>query len=217
MVCMFIAGTQRWKVTIAEPESLRIALYVRDVAGLEPVTVPEIPPLDPPADVWPVWSRRPVEVPSAGGVKLLGGRDVDVAIASGQWARWWRHALEVGPSAIDDFRPPAFIGLAAVPDLRALMQRHFYNANLWSEGLTDDPRIRAAQSAPALGLNALIRDLPQTLGRRPHPFDLRITVIGVQTKHAWVLAPDHVLMTRHLIADRDNAVDWLRLRISELA
>jgi hypothetical protein len=214
---MFIAGTQRWKVTIAEPEALRIALYVRDVAGLEPSTAPEIPPLDPPADVWPVWSRRPVEVPASRGVKLLGGRDIDVEIASAQWSRWWRHALEVGPSAIDDLKPPAFLPLAGVPDLRALMQRHFYNANLWSDGLNDDPRVKAAQSAPAMGLNALIRELPDTLGRKPRPFDLRITVIGVQTKRAWVLAPNHILMTRHLIGDRDNAVDWLRLRIRELA
>ncbi|MGS0687603.1 hypothetical protein ACVBEQ_21000 [Nakamurella sp. GG22] len=213
---MFIAGTQRWKITIAEPEALRIALYVRDVAGLEPVTEPQIPPLDPPADVWPVWSRRPVEVQSSGGLRLLGGRDIDLEIAAGQWARWWRHALEVGTSAIDDFRPPAFVALSEVPDLRALMQRHFYNASLWSDGLNDDPRVRAAQSAPAIGLNALVRDLPDMLGRRPRPFDLKITVVGVQTKRAWVLAPDHLLLTRHLIADRENAVDWLRPRILAL-
>ena len=214
---MFIAGTERWKVTIAEPEALRIALYVRDVAGLQPATEPDIPPLYPPADVWPVWSRRPVDVPEPGGVRLLGGRDVDLEIASAQWARWWRHALEVGASAIDDFRPPGFLPLAGVPDLRALMQRHYQNASRWSDGLNDDPRIKAAQSAPGLGLNALIRDLPTLLGRRPAPFKLRITVIGVQTKHAWVLAPDHLMLTRHLISDLDNAVDWLRPRILALA
>jgi hypothetical protein len=175
--------------------------------------VPEIPPLDPPADVWPVWSRRPVEVPSSGGVRLLGGRDVNLEIAAGQWARWWSHALEVGASAIDDFRPPAFLALSGVPDLRALMQRHYYNASLWSDGLNDDPRIRSAHSAPGLGLNTLVKQLPALLGRRPHPFNMRVTVIGVQTKHAWVLAPDHLLLTRHLIADLDNALDWLRPRI----
>ena len=36
------------------------------------------------------------------------------------------------------------------------------------------------------------------------PFSVRITVIGVQTKRAWVLTRDHWLMTRHLIADIDN-------------
>ena len=214
---MFIAGTERWKITIAEPEALRIALYVRDIAGLAPVTEPEIPPLDPAADVWPVWSRRPVEVPSTGGVRLLGGRDVDLEIASSQWARWWRHALEIGSSAIDDLRPPAFLALSGVPDLRALMQRHFHNANLWSEGLNDDPRLKRALSGPGVGLNALVRDLPDIVGRRPPPFNLRITVIGVQTKHAWILAPDHLLLTRHLIVDLDNALDWLRPRILALA
>ncbi len=213
---MFIAGTERWKITIAEPEALRIGLYIRDVSGLESLTEPAIPPLDPPCDVWPVWSRRPVDVPTSGGVRLLGGRDVDLIVASGQWARWWTHALEVGPGAIDDFRAPAFLALSGVPDLRALVQRHFHNANLWSDGVNDDPRTRHAHSAPGTGLNALVRDLPKMLGRRPHPFSMRITVIGVQTKHAWTLAPDHILMTRHLIGDVDNALDWLRPRILSL-
>jgi hypothetical protein len=199
---MFIAGTERWKITIVEPEALRIAMYIRDVAGLVPVTDPMIPPLDPPADVWPVWSRRPVEVPASGGVRLLGGRDVDLEIAS---------------SAIDDFRPPSFLALSGVPDLRALLQRHYYNASLWSDGLNDDPRIKAAHNAPGVGLNALVRDLPKIVGRRPQPFNVRITVIGVQTKHAWILAPDHLMLTRHLIADLDNALDWLRPRILALA
>jgi hypothetical protein len=214
---MFIAGTERWKIIIAEPEALRIALYVREVAGLQPVTDPMIPPVDPPTDVWPVWSRRPIEVQSGGGVRLLGGRDIDVQIASAQWARWWRHALDVGTEAMDDLRPPAFLPLAGVPDLRALMQRHFYNANLWSDAIHDDPRSKRILSAPGKGLSALVHDLPTILGRRPGQFVLRITVIGVQTKHAWVLSPNHLLLTRRLIADLDNALDWLRPRILALA
>ena len=98
-----------------------------------------------------------------------------------------------------------------------LMQRHFHNASLWSDGLRDDPRYKRAHSAPGQGLNALVRDLPTILRRTPQPFTVRITVIGVQTKHAWILAPDHLLLTRHLIADLDNALDWLRPRIIALA
>lgn len=214
MEVMFIAGTERWKIVLDEPEALRIALYVRDVAGLEPVTVPAIPPLDPSVDVWPVWSRRPIEVQSPGGVKLRGGRRIDLDTAAGQWARWWAHALREGPSvALDDLRPPNFPAFSAVPDLRALMQLHYYNASLWSDGLKDDPRIKTAHTAPGSGLTALVRELPTLLGRRPRAFTMRVTVIGVQTKRAWILAPDHLLLTRHLIADLDNALDWLRPRI----
>jgi hypothetical protein len=150
-------------------------------------------------------------------VRLLGGRDVDLRVAAAQWARWWQHALQIGPSAIDDLRPPGFYALSGVPDLRALMQRHHHNASLWSDGLNDDPRIKSAHSAPGIGLNALVNSLPKILGRQPRGFSLRITVLGVQTTHAWVLAPDHLLLTRHLIADLDNALDWLRPRILALA
>ena len=138
-------------------------------------------------------------------------------IAAGQWARWWRRALDLGPSALDDLRPPAFAALVGVPDLRALMQRHFYNANLWSDAINDDPRSKRILSTTGMALNTLVRDLPTILGHRPRPFVLRITVIGVQTKHAWVLSPNHLLLSRRLFADLDNAIDWLRPRILALA
>lgn len=213
---MFIAGTERRKVVLVEPEALRIALYVRDAAGLEPVTDPPIPPADPSVGWWPVWSRRPVEAPPARGVRLLGRREVDLTAASAQWARWWRHLLDQGTAAVDDLRPPNFPALAHVPDLRAVLQEHYHNACIWSDGLNGDPRIRNAHAAPGIGLNALIKDLPRRLGREPRDFALRVSVIGVQTKHAWVLRPDHLLLTRPLVYDLDNALDWLRPRILAL-
>lgn len=214
---MFIAGTERWKVVLVEPEALRIALYVRDAARLDPVTDPPIPPADPSIEWWPAWSRRPVELPQARGVRLLGRRGVDLTAASAQWARWWQHLLDEGAGAIDELRPPNFPALAHVPDLRAVLQQHYYNACSWSEGLNGDPRIRHAHSAPGKGVHELIRDLPHRLGREPRNFTLRVTVIGVQTKHAWILRPDHLLVTRPLMYDLDNALDWLRPRILALA
>lgn len=214
---MFIAGTERWKVVLVEPEALRIALYVRDAAGLNPVTDPAIPPLDPSTQWWPAWSRRPVELTETHGLRLLGRREVDLTVASYQWARWWEHLLEAGAGAIDDLRPPNFPALAHVPDLRRLVERHYPNAAIWSEGLGGDPRIRNAHTAPGPGLNTLIRQLPTLLGRPPRDFALRITVIGVRTKRAWILRSDHWLLTRQLMFDLDNALDWLRPRILAVA
>lgn len=214
---MFIAGSERWKVVLAEPEGLRIALYVRDAAGLDPLTDPPIPPAEPSVAWRPVWSRPPVAAAPARGVGLLGRREIDLAAAAGQWSRWWRRLLQTDGGAIDELRPPNFPALAHVPDLRAVIQQHYHNACTWSEGLDGDPRIRQAHSAPGIGLNALIRDLPRRLGREPRDFAIRVTVIGVQGKHAWVLRPDHLLMTRPLMYDLDNALDWLRPRILALA
>jgi hypothetical protein len=202
---------------LVEPEALRIALYVRDAAGLDPVTDPSIPPTDPSTGWWPAWSRRPVEAPQARGVRLLGRREVDLTAASAQWARWWRRLLDDRASGTDDLHPPNFPALAHVPDLRALVQQHYHNACIWSEGLNGDPRIRNAHTAPGIGLNAFIKDLPRRLGREPRDFAVRVTVIGVQTKHAWILRPDHLLLTRQLVFDLDNALDWLRPRILALA
>ena len=100
-----------------------------------------------------------------------------------------------------------------MPDLRALMQRHYYNASLWSDGLNDDPRIKPAHSAPGIGLNALVRDLPKILGRRPRrsTSGSPSSVCRPNTPGSW--RPTTCMMTRHLIADLDNALDWLRPRI----
>ncbi|ACV77347.1 hypothetical protein [Nakamurella multipartita] len=214
---MFIAGTERWKVVLVEPEALRIALYVRDAAGLTPHTDPEIPPLDPSWQWQPVWSRRPVEPAEPRGLRLLTRREVDPAVAAHQWARWWEHLLDAGSAAIDDLRPPHFPALLHVPDLRALVERHYHQACIWSDSLGGDPRIRHAHAAPGPGLNALIAELPTLLGRPPHDFSIRVSVIGVQSKQAWVLRPDHFLLTRRLTFDLENSLDWLRRRILAVA
>ena len=74
--------------------------------------------------------------------------------------------------------------------------------------------MKRAHSAPREGLDELARQAAQNW--RSRPFRLRLTVIPVQTEHAWQLAPDHILMTRNLIADRENVLDWLRSRLLSL-
>ena len=71
--------------------------------------------------------------------------------------------------------------------------------------------MKRAHSAPKDGLEELAREAGRLWGSKP--FRLRLTVIPVETEHAWQLAPDHILMTRHLIGDRNNVLDWLRSRI----
>jgi hypothetical protein len=47
-----------------------------------------------------------------------------------------------------------------------------------------------------------VADTAARLGRPPRPFQLSITVIPVQTAQGWRLAPEHLLITRSLLADR---------------
>ncbi len=209
MSVMYIAGPERCQISVDEPATLVIALYIREAAGLAGATVPEIPLLDPSSKIWPVWAARPSDGLVALPDPFAGHLDREQSAR--EWARWWRHALAVGPAAADDLRPPRFPAFSATPSLRVLLQMYHERASLWADSIASDPRAKRAHAAPKEGLEELARDAERIW--RSGPFRLRITVIPVQTEHAWQLAPDHILMTRHLIADRDNVLDWLRSRI----
>jgi hypothetical protein len=206
---MYIAGRDTWRIEIDEPSVLRVALYIRDVEDLPVVLDPEIPPLDPGPQIWPVWARRapgPLEVISR---RLLIDRDA----AAAQWARWWRHLLDTGDVALKELRPPKFSLFWRFPELQTLIRHHYNRAVAWSDAVGDNPRLKRDHIAAGTRLSDMVAELERDIGRRSLPFDLRIVVIPVQTKHAWVLSPDRVLLTHHLIADDDSTLDWLRQRM----
>lgn len=206
---MYIAGSESCQISVDEPSTLVIALYIREAAGLTGITAPEIPVLDPPSNIWPAWAPRPSNGLIAVSDPFTGSLDREQT--AHEWSRWWRHALAVGPAAADDLRPPRFAAFAGTPSLRILLQLYHERANLWAESISSDPRVKRAHSAPKDGLEELAREAGLMWGAKQ--FRLRITVIPVETEHAWQLAPDHIMMTRHLIADRNNVLDWLRSRI----
>jgi hypothetical protein len=206
---MYIAGSESCQISVDEPASLVVALYIREIIGISGLTAPEIPVLDPSTKIWPAWAPRP-----SGGLAdppdPFAGM-IDREQTAREWARWWRHALAVGPAARDDLQPPKFSAFHSTPSLRYLLQMYHERAALWADVLSSDPLMKRAHSAPRDGLEEIAREAARMWQSRP--FRLRITVIPVQTEHAWQLAPDHILMTRHLIADRENVLDWLRSRI----
>jgi len=209
---MYIAGRDTWRITIDEPTVLRLALYVRDVEHLRVATDPPIPPLDPGPRTWPVWSHRP-----RSPAPPIQAGTIDRAAAGQQWALWWNHLLPRGDSALVELRGPAFHVLSGLPALQALVRHHFDTALAWAEGIGDDPRIKRDHLAAGTRLTALVDELERDRNRPVRPFELMLTVLGVQSKHAWVLSEHQLLLTHHLIADDENAIDWLRRRIGALA
>lgn len=210
---MFIAGRGNWRISIDEPAACRIALYLRDVEGLAVKTDPSIPPLEPPPRAWPAWARRPEHI-----AEPLGSTaGIDRIAAAGQWARWWRHLLQVGDAALAEMRPPSFAALSGLPELQALLKHHYATALRWSDAVGDHPLIKRDHLAAGSALTTVVTELEGLYGRPMPPFELRITVIGVQTKHVWELAPDHLLFTHRLIADDQSSSEWLRLRLRVLA
>jgi hypothetical protein len=209
---MYIAGRDTWRITIDEPTVLRLALYVRDVERLPAATDPAIPPLDPGPRTWPVWSHRPR---SPAPPMPVGA--VDRAAAAEQWTLWWNHLLPRGDAVLGDLRGPAFHALAGLPALQVMVRHHYDTALAWAEGIGDDPRIKRDHLAAGARLTALVEELERDRREPVRPFELMLTVLGVQTKHAWVVSDHQLLLTHHLIADDENAIDWLRRRIGALA
>lgn len=205
-------ATESTKISVEQPVALVLGLYIRDAAGLRPATFPAIPPLDPPFDRWPVWARRPAEVNPYADARRIEP-PVDPGRAAEQWARWWNHAVDAGITALEDFKPPHFEAFRSVPDLRTLVRQHFHVAMRWSDAFDDDPRAQRDLSKHRRGLDRLVREFDAQHGSRTPPFAMRITVVPVESKHGWVIGPDHLLVTRRLMNDIDNMLDWVRLRL----
>lgn len=212
---MYIAGTDRCQIYVEEPAALVVALYLREVAGLNPPLEYVLPKLDPPITAWPVWARRA----PADWVPPLAARtaEVDRHEAGIEWVRWWEHLLTVDASSDEDFHPPSFREYRSVPLIRLLLQRHYEEATRWVEALTGDPRVKRDQATPRPGLFAMVNELESDPVRIPLPFRLRLSIIPVGVKHAWPMGPEHILLSRRLMADTDNVLDWLRPRIFALA
>jgi hypothetical protein len=223
---MQLAGTTTWKISTDEPQSLLMALYVRDASGLGPQIDPDIPPLEP--------------------AVLVGDKPSPVdSLASGQWADWWQQLLDGGgfwpehknPRNPSDFAalvaddpeiqklfywpsrhlPPDFMGLSGTPGLQALVRRHHEAARVWSEARKHEFVALSSARQRVLLESAIVRTVERGLGRRARPFELDIRILPVAAVHAWRLSPRRALVTRALFRDRATYREWLNPVIEELA
>ena len=219
---MQLVGTVTWRIGTDEPQSLLLALYVRDFSGLRPQVYPEVPPVEP--------------------AVLFGGRRSPVdGLAAAQWANWWRQLLDGGgfwpeslnPSDLSSIAhdpelqrlfywpsrhaPPDFIGLSRAPELQALVRTQYEGARSWSETRRSE-FVALSSARQRLSLESeVVLTVERGLGRKARPFELDIRVLPVTTVQAWRLAPGRALITRSLFRDRAAYRGWLRPVIEELA
>ena len=205
-----------------EPQSLLIALYVRDASGLHPQVDPDIPLVEPAVP----FGEKPSPVDR---------------VASAQWADWWQQLLDGGgfwpdhksPPDMSRLRddpelqrifywpsrylPPDFVGLSGTPELQALVRRHYEAARVWSEARKHEfVALTAARQRVSLEWE-VVQTIERGLGRKARPFELDIRVLPVEAVQAWRLSPKRALVSRALFRDRAAYGKWLRPVIEELA
>jgi hypothetical protein len=219
---MQLAGTTSWRMATDEPQSLLMALYVRDASGLRPQVDPDIPSLEP-------------------GVPFREKPSAVDRVASAQWGDWWQQLLDGGGfwpdhksppdmSRLRDdpelqrifywpsrYRPPDFVGLSGTPELQALVRRHHEAARVWSDARKHEfVALSTARQRVSLE-SEIVRTVERGLGRKARPFELDIRVLPVEAVQAWRLSPNRALVSRALFRDRAAYREWLRPIIEELA
>ena|SRR5579872_1802508 len=219
---MQLAGTTSWRIGTDEPQSLLVALYVRDVAGLLAKAESDIPPL--------------VPATPFGGIRS----SAEITAAT-QWAEWWLLLLQGGGFWPDDKRPsdfpilihdpeiqrlffwpsrnqsPDFYGLSDMPELQVLVRRYFETARIWSEARHLEFAALSTARQRVLLESDIVRSVERGLGRTARTFALDIRVLPVAGVQAWRLSSSRALVTRALFGDRAAYSAWLRLLIEELA
>ena len=219
---MQLAGITSWRMGTDEPQSLLMALYVRDACGLHPQVDPDIPPLEPAVPI----DEEPSPVDS---------------LASAQWAEWWQELLDGGGFWPEHKRPsdlhrlthdpeiqrlfywPSrylasdYAGLSSAPELQALVRRHHEAARVWSEARKHEFVALSTARQRVLLESEIVRSVERGLGRTARPFELDIRVLPVAAVQAWRLSSGRALVTRALYSDRAAYREWLRPIIEELA
>jgi len=186
----------RWGIELTMPQSLLLALHLRDAAGLTPptsVVLPDLPRLDPAA--------TPLRVAGAD----LAGRDA----ASRQWATWWVNAFPGGPDALTSILPPRYLGLNGMTELRGLAELGMDDAITWCARAREVEKRVVSRTPSALFETNLLAEVEHELGRRIRPFSLRIVVLPVEGAHHWDVLGQAVI-SLGLRADRDAYLNWLR-------
>lgn len=193
----------RWGIDLTMPQSLLLALHLRDAGRLRPPTsplLPDLPPLDPPA----------LPLPTAGAG--LAGLDA----AGGQWARWWATSFPGGPAALTSILPPRFPGLSGMPELRGLAELGLDDAIAWSARAREVERRVLARAPTALFETNLVSEVERDLGQRIRPFQLDVVVLPVQGRGSWDVLGRPVV-SLGLRADRDGYLTWLREQLVRIA
>jgi hypothetical protein len=164
-----------WRVGVAAPQDLAIALFLRDALSL-PTGHDWLPPASPPP------------------ARVVGELRDPLGVAAA-WDDWWDSI--VTRTARDD--RDSEIWPSDSPELLASMRRQFDQAVRWSNARAKAYQL--AVRAQADGWLALqVAAISAAKGVTAH-FGLLVSCIPVEGLGSWMLAPDHLLISTQLLAD----------------
>jgi hypothetical protein len=217
-----------WQVSAGMHGQMLLALYLRDLARIDPVGHPVLCPLDPPvkpvaaAEIdphaaaelrqeWQRWWHRllrangqPNDAAAAGAVNAAGpasaaGPATEQPGGSGAGTAGLGAAEELA-GVLD---APVFREFNDSPTLQRLLRAHYGAAFDWTRERLEEYRRTGA--APAAGgrdlVERMIQDRELEVDRTAHPFRLTLLELPLAEPRAWFVEPATVILSQDLPRD----------------
>ncbi|WP_372697995.1 hypothetical protein [Arthrobacter sp. JSM 101049] len=179
-----------WHVSAQSHGQMLLALYVRDLAGIEHPGLPAIARLAP--------AVKPHAAAEFSGYHAAELRQ--------EWQDWWHRILHHDEREETAFSPPGFAFFADSPTLQRLLRAHYGSALSWSrERLAEYSRVSAEHHATGRRrmLEQMITERALELEREPRPMQLKMVELPLAQRRAWFVDPGTVILSQDLPRDAE--------------
>lgn len=175
-----------WNVSADIDKEMLLALYIRDLAAIEPPGAPCLAPLVP-------------------RVKPAAARELD-GNASGElrqeWQSWWERILSNRQSAMDIHEEPDFADFSDSPSLQHLLRAHYGNAYTWTQNRLGEYRDYGVENTREnLAIVARIVAEQELEGKNVEDLHLKLVELPLAERRAWFVEPDTVILSHELMRD----------------
>ncbi|WP_411733751.1 hypothetical protein [Paeniglutamicibacter sp.] len=183
---MVLESGSGWKVSADIDKEMLLALYIRDLAAIEPLGATSLAPLSP-------------------RVKPAAARELDGNAAGElrqEWQSWWEGILANGRQSIDIHEEPDFADFSDSPSLQHLLRAHYGNAYTWTQNRLGEYQDYCQDNTKErLELLAHIFDERELEGKNVEDLHLKLVELPLAERRAWFVEPDMVILSQELMRD----------------
>lgn len=201
---MHHTGGPGWRITMDTCHPMLVALYLRDVAGLEGAGNPALSHVAPTVRA----ADHSMLTSDVGGKPALRR----------QWEFWWEQLVQGFPQA-PVLTAPDFPELGTMPALQRVARAHYGSALGWAGERAQQYAMMAAQRETMGGhriLAEMVQNREMELGRNARDFTLSILEVPLAQPRAWFIEPDKIIMSSKLLDDQDVFCSYVRPVVEQL-
>ncbi|MEE1620403.1 hypothetical protein ACQ7DA_04090 [Zafaria sp. J156] len=185
---MYERSGNGWRVSAGTHGQMLVALYLRDLAGIDH---PGLPVLSRLAPVVKPSAAAELAPHAAGELKQ-------------EWQGWWLRILQDDAGAEQLVAPPHFPAFADSPTLQRLLRAHYGTALTWARARMDEYRGLSREhtvSGRRRVLEQLVEERSLELDGAEQVVELRLVELPLAERRAWFVEPGTVLMSQELPLD----------------